>query len=373
MYTDVTRPTLLVVDDTPENIDVLDGILRKDYKIRAALNGEKAIRIATGKNPPDLILLDIMMPDMDGYEVCRVLKARSDTKTIPVIFVTAKGDIVDESKGFEVGCVDYITKPVSAPLVRARVKSQLALYDQSRSLEHMVRDRTRELLHTQDVTILGLALLAEYRDNETGGHIMRTQQYVRTLAEHLVQIPKYRRDLDGEMIELLFKSTPLHDIGKVGVPDSILLKPGPLTDAEFAVMKKHTIYGGDALARAEKALKTGESSTFLKLGKEIAYTHHEKWDGSGYPYGLKGEEIPLSGRLMALFDIYDALISKRVYKPPFPHAKAVAIITEGDGKVMPEHFDPEILEVFKEHHDSFRQIALNFVDHQEEREVLSVV
>ena len=283
------------MDDTPENIDVLSGILKDDYKIKAALDGERALKIATGQQPPDLILLDIMMPKMDGYEVCRRLKSRADTRKIPVIFVTAKGEVVDEHKGFEVGCVDYITKPVSPPRVKARVKTQLALYD----------------------------------------------------------------------------SVPLHDIGKVGVPDSILLKPGGLSDEEFAIMKKHPIYGGDALSRAEQAFGNMASTTFLRIGKEIAYTHHEKWDGSGYPYGLTGEEIPFPGRLMALADVYDALISKRVYKPPFSHAKAVKIITVGDGRVMPGHFDPDILEVFTHHHDEFRRIALPYADHEEERELLS--
>jgi len=370
MGPDMSKQTLLVVDDLPENIDVIRGILKEKYRIIFALNGEEALSIAGGDNPPDLILLDIMMPGMDGYEVCRQLKSRADTKKIPVIFITAKGEVADESKGFEVGCVDYITKPVSPPLVKARVETHLAMYDQNRLLEQRVRARTKELVHTQDVTILGMAVLAEYRDNETGGHIKRTQHYVRTLAEHLASHPKFREFLDEEMIDLLFKSTPLHDIGKVGVPDSILLKPGALTKEEFEEMKKHTFYGGDALARAEKALKSENSSSFLNLGKEIAYTHHEKWDGSGYPCGLKGEGIPLGGRLMALFDVYDALISKRVYKSPFPHSKAVEIITVGDGRVMPNHFDPDILQTFSEINDEFRKIALKYVDHEEERQAL---
>ncbi len=365
------KQTILIVDDTPENIDVLDGILRHDYKIKVALNGERALKIVTGKTTPDLILLDIMMPGIDGYEVCRQLKAHADTKKIPVIFVTAKGEVADEAKGFEAGCVDYITKPVSPPLVKARVQTHLALYDQNRVLERKVRERTRELAHTQDVTISGLAVLAEYRDNETGGHIMRTKYYVRALAELLAVHPRFRKFLDEEMIDFLFKSTPLHDIGKVGVPDSILLKPAPLTETEFEAMKKHTIYGGDALARAEKALNTDNFSSFLQVGKEVAYTHHERWDGSGYPKGLKGEEIPLAGRLMAVFDVYDALISKRVYKPPFSHSQAVEIITVGDGRVMPEHFDPDILTAFAENREIFRKIALKYADHEDERKSLS--
>ena len=211
--------TILVVDNTPENIDILDGILRDNYKIKAALDGEKAIKIATGSSPPDLILLDVMMPDMDGYEVCRILKSRPETKNIPVIFVTSKGEMADESTGFAMGCVDYITKPVSAPLVKARVKSQLALYNQNRILEQKVKERTVELEHAQDVTFLGMAVLAEYRDNETGGHIMRTQHYIRTLAYKLASLPRFNKLLDSKVIELMYKSAPLHDIGKVGVPD----------------------------------------------------------------------------------------------------------------------------------------------------------
>jgi len=361
------KPIILVVDDAPENIDVLIGILNDDYRIKAALNGERALKIAADNSPPDLILLDIMMPGMNGYDVCRLLKSRADTCNIPVIFVTTKDDVTDEFKGFEAGCVDYITKPVSPPLVKARVKTHLALYDQNRVLEEKVRQRTRELVHTQDVTIFGLAGLAEYRDNETGGHIMRTQHYVRIVAEQLAVLPRFKESLSDDMIELLFKSAPLHDIGKVGVPDGILLKNGPLTQEEFEVIKQHPVYGGDALSKAEQASGKSTSTTFLQVGKEVAYTHHEKWDGSGYPYGLKGNNIPLSGRLMALADIYDALISKRVYKPPFSHEKSVKIITEGDGRVMPGHFDPDILRVFNKHHDEFRKIALEYADYDEKK------
>ncbi|MFV0436639.1 MAG: two-component system response regulator [Desulfopila sp.] len=355
-------PTVLVVDDTPENIDVLDGILRDDYTIKAATNGEKAIAIACGTNRPDIVLLDIMMPGMDGYEVCRRLKERADTSDIPIIFISAKGEVADESRGFAVGCVDYITKPVSPPLVKARVKAQLALHGQNRDLERKVRERTRELAHTQEVTILGMAILAEYRDNETGAHIMRTQYYVRLLAQYLMRTTKFRDVLDDQLIDLLFRSAALHDIGKVGVPDSILLKPDKLTPEEFAEIQKHTIYGGDALARAEQALRLNQSTSFLRYGKEIAYSHHERWDGTGYPYGLKGEDIPLGGRLMTIADIYDALISKRVYKKALTHDEAVRIITVGDGRVMPGHFDPYVLKVFQEHHEEFRQISLKYSD-----------
>jgi len=366
MTNNFPKQTILIVDDVPENIDILNGILEKDYIVKVALSGEKALDIAAGDNLPDLILLDIMMPVMDGYEVCKRLKDSVITKKIPVIFVTAKDDVLDETRGFELGAVDYITKPVSLPIVRARVKTHLAFYDQNRVLEEKVAARTQELAYTQDVTIHGLAVLAETRDNETGGHIMRTQHYVLALAEYLATQPKYNDYLDHETIDLMFKSAPLHDIGKVGVPDSILLKPGSLNEEEWDVMKKHTLYGRDAILKAEKQMGAGQTS-FLRFAREIAASHHEKWDGSGYPYGLVGEDIPLSGRLMSMADVYDALISKRVYKPAFSHERAVQIITEGDGRVMPGHFDPYVLEGFIKLQKQFHQIALKYLDNGEDQ------
>jgi putative two-component system response regulator len=361
------KQTVLVVDDTPENIDVLDGVLSKDYKVKAALNGEKALKIVRGKNPPDLILLDIMMPGMDGYEVCRILKDDPISAGIPVLFVTAMSEMEDEKKGLELGAVDYITKPISPPLVKARVKNQMELKLHRDHLEDMVRQRTRELELTQDVTIFSLASLAETRDNETGGHIRRTQNYVKALALALRDHPVYGGQMDEKAVGLLYKSAPLHDVGKVGVPDAILLKPGKLTEEEFQEMKKHTTYGRDTIIRAEEAMEDRQVSGFLRLAREIAFTHHEKWDGSGYPRGLSGGDIPLPGRLMAVADVYDALISRRVYKPPFTHAKARAILQEDSGT----HFDPELIEIFMEIEEEFRQIALKFADHEEEREALS--
>jgi len=367
MNNSIDKPIILVVDDKPENVDILNATLRKDYRVKVALDGEKALEVVGAEEPPDLILLDIMMPGMDGYEVCRRLKASAITKKIPVIFVTAKGEIADEALGFKVGAVDYITKPISLPIVRARVKTHLERYNQNRMLEERVKERTQELVHTQEVTILGMATLAEYRDNETGGHIMRTQRYVRVLAEHLAGHLNFRDFLDEETIDLLYKSAPLHDIGKVGIPDCILLKPGRLTSEEFEEMKQHIIYGRDAIVKSEKALGSSTTTSFLRFAREIAYTHHEKWDGSGYTQGLVGEDIPISGRLMAVADVYDALISKRVYKPPFHHKKAVAIIVEEKGK----HFDPDMVDAFLELEEEFRQIALEFADYDEERVALS--
>ncbi len=352
------KQTILIVDDAPDNIDLLNLILGSEYKIKVALNGEKALEIACDATClPDLILLDVMMPGLDGYEVCRHLKTSDLTRKIPVIFISALSEPTDESKGFEIGAVDYLTKPVSAPIVRARVKTHLALHDQNRVLEEKVRARTEELAHTQDVTIIGFATLAEFRNQETGSHIMRTQQYVRILAQYLMVHTRFSSYLNEDTVNLLHKSAPLHDIGKIAVPDRILLKPGKLTPDEFAEMKLHTVHGRNAILRAEQALGDVKS-TFLSLAKEIAFTHHEKWDGSGYPQSLAGDEIPISGRLMALADVYDALTSKRVYKEAFFHEKATEIIRAERGN----HFDPEIVDAFLDIEDVFRNIAQNIID-----------
>ena len=355
---------VLLVDDNTTNLQLLHETLDgRGYRLLIAKNGKTALAIAQKANP-DLILLDIMMPEMDGYEVCRRLKSDEKTERIPIIFITALADEDDEAKGLALGAVDYITKPFNPKLVRARVRIHLELKHHQDHLEQLVRQRTRKLELTQAVTIESLATLAEYRDPETGGHIKRTQNYVKALAKQLKEHPRFRDELNDEVIELLYMSAPLHDLGKIAVPDHILHKAGQLTDEEFEEMKKHTNYGHDALWITEQ--KLGQNS-FLRYAREIAYTHQEKWDGSGYPVGLKGDEIPISGRLMALADVYDALISKRVYKPPFSHQKAVQIIVEGKGK----HFDADVVEAFLELEETFRNIALSFADHDEERQMLS--
>lgn len=354
MNDSIKKQTILVVDDTPENIALLSSILGKEYTIKVALDGKKAIEIASDPkgSPPDLVLLDVMMPDMSGYEVCQQLKGNAATRNVPVIFISALGETIDESKGFDVGGADYITKPVVAAIVRARVKTHLALYYQNRFLEKKIRERTRELALTQDVTIVGFATLAEFRNEETGTHIMATQQYVSSLARYLAPHPRFSSYLTPENIELLRKSAPLHDIGKIAVPDRILLKPGKLTPEEFEEIKKHTIYGRDALMKAEQALGD-TSSTFLRIAKEIAYTHHEKWDGTGYPQGLVGDDIPISGRLMALADVYDALISKRIYKEAYTYEDAEEVIISERGK----HFDPDIVDAFVDLEQIFQNIS----------------
>lgn len=368
---DLSASSLLIIDDTETNIDILLETLSSiTSDIAVALDGATALDTAR-EYPPDLILLDIMMPGMDGYEVCRRFKADPALCDIPIIFITAMSEVDNKTRGFELGAVDYITKPFEVVEVKARVKTHLALRNarhalaqQNELLEIKVRERTHQLAVTQEVTIESMAALAEYRDPETGGHIQRTKNYVRTMAQRLRSDPRFKPILTDEVIDLLYLSAPLHDIGKVGIRDHILLKPGKLTDDEFEEMKKHTVYGRDALRVA--ADKLGDNS-FLRFAMEIAYSHQEKWDGSGYPEGLKGEDIPVSGRLMALADVYDALISKRVYKPPFTHQRAVEIILQGKGA----HFDPGMVDAFMEIQEDFRQIALRFVDFDEERVTLS--
>ncbi|MFC1877378.1 HD domain-containing phosphohydrolase [Thermodesulfobacteriota bacterium] len=342
------KQTLLVVDDTPENIDILDGILRKDYKIKVALNGKKALEIGF-KNQPDLILLDIMMPGMDGYEVCRRLKENNDTKKIPIIFVTAKGEIEDEARGFKLGAADYITKPVNPVIVRERVKTHLALYDQNRVLEEKVQERTAQLGKAFETiknasldTIHRLSRAAEYKDEDTGAHLFRMSNYCAAVARKM--------RLNKTSVESLLYAAPMHDIGKIGIPDRILLKPGKLDSDEWMIMKQHTTFGAAILEGADKG--------FIKLGEVIAITHHEKWDGSGYPRGLKGREIPLIGRIVAVSDVFDALTSKRPYKEPFSLEKSFDIIRESRGN----HFDPDVVDAFLHAKDELLDIKEKYKD-----------
>lgn len=358
------RATLLVVDDTPQNLSLMSNLLRDDYRVLVANSGERALNLATGEIRPDLILLDVMLPELDGFEVCRRLKADASTRDIPVIFLTARSETEDEQLGFDVGAVDYITKPISPPIVVARVRTHLLLKqardllrDQNVWLESEVKRRMRELAAVQDATIMAMASLAETRDNETGNHIRRTQHYVRALAMEVREHPRFAAELqDAAQIEMLYKSAPLHDIGKVGIPDHILLKPGRLTSAEFEVMKTHTTLGRDAIMAAESLIDAPVS--FLRYAREIAYGHQEKWDGSGYPLGLSGETIPTSARLMAVADVYDALISRRIYKPPYSHEQAVDMIRQGRGT----HFDPDLVDAFLRIADVFHDIAKRFAD-----------
>jgi putative two-component system response regulator len=364
-----SKKTILVVDDTPDNLALIFALLNPYYKVKIANSGEKALQLITQGERPDLILLDIMMPGMDGYQVLSHIKAMQDAELLPVIFLTAMNSNEDEEKGLQLGAVDYITKPISPPLLLARIKNHLQLKtqsdwlrDQNAYLDNEVKLRTAEVMAIQDVTILAMASLAETRDNETGNHIRRTQNYVKALALQLQQHPRFSHYLTDQQIEILYKSAPLHDIGKVGIPDRILLKPGKFTPDEFEIMKTHSVLGYNAIAHAEQQLSTPVD--FLSCAKEIALSHQEKWDGSGYPHALKGDEIPVSARLMAVADVYDALISRRVYKEGMPHEKAVSIIRDGRG----QHFDPDITDAFLAIHEEFYAIAIRFGDSDKELE-----
>jgi putative two-component system response regulator len=359
------KPIVLVVDDMPENIAVLGDLLQGDYRVRVANSGRRALEVAASAPRPDLILLDVMMPDLSGYAVLRELRAMPETGDIPVIFVTALDADADEEEGFALGAVDYIHKPIKPAIVRARVRTQLELksirdqlFDRNLNLEQEVSRRIRENQVIQDVSMRALASLAETRDNETGNHIRRTQSYVEVLARALADHPRFAGLRAEGIIDIIVKAAPLHDIGKVGVPDHILLKPGPLDAEEWRIMQSHARLGAEAIEAA--LADEGEQAplAFLHIAMDIAYSHHEKWDGSGYPDGLRGEAIPIPARLMALADVFDALISRRVYKPPLPLDQAVEIIRAGRGR----HFDPDIVDAFEARIDVFEEIARRYAD-----------
>lgn len=322
----LAKQSILVVDDTPENIDLLSELLRDEYQVRVAASGERALKIAYSDEPPDLILLDIMMPGISGLEICRRLKANPDRRRIPIIFVTAMSSIEDEERGLQLGAVDYITKPISPPIVKARVRTHLALYDQNRELERMVHQRTQELLTTRQQIIRRLGRAAEFKDNETGNHVLRMSHYARLIAS--------AHGLGEEAANIIFNTAPMHDIGKIGIPDSILLKPGKLDEADWKVMHRHPIMGAEIIGKHDNGL--------LETARIIALSHHEKWDGSGYPQGLKGEDIPLEGRIVAIADVFDALVSVRPYKRAFSIEESLQMMAAATG----EHFDPNLMQAF---------------------------
>ncbi len=343
---------ILVVDDVVENIDILIGMLKSSYKMVAARNGEKALKLVGSKNPPDLILLDIMMPEMDGYEVCEKLKADETTKNIPVIFLTALSEEKNESRGLQLGAVDYITKPFSPELVRARIKNQIELKRHRDNLEGLVAERTAQLKRANQKlkissldTIHRLSRAAEYKDLDTGAHIQRMGQYAVALARKL--------GLNDKIVDAIQYAVPMHDVGKIGVPDRILLKPGKLTGAEFEIMKQHTIIGAKILVDSDAG--------FIRLAEVVALTHHEKWDGSGYPNNLKNAEIPLAGCITAVSDVFDALTSKRPYKEPFSIDKSFNIIEAGRGG----HFRPDIVDAFLEIKAEIVSIKEKYQDKEE--------
>ncbi|MDD2742740.1 MAG: response regulator [Rhodocyclaceae bacterium] len=364
---------ILLVDDDPAVLGVLKECLRPHYQIRIATQGQTALERARLQPLPDLILLDVKLPDMNGYDICVALKQDPLTTVIPVVFLSSNADEDDITLGLELGAADFVGKPVKPSIVLARVKTQLRLRevgdllrDQNANLEALVCQRTAdlhartlELQRSQDFLIVALGSIAETRDNETGSHIHRTRAYVKFMAKKLALLPRFKESMTYDQWAIIWKSAPLHDLGKVGIPDYILLKPGKLTPEDFKEMQRHPAIGRDAIHAAEMRMGSGRS--FLAVAKEIAYSHHEKWDGSGYPEGLIGEAIPLSARLMAVADVYDALISKRVYKSAMSHEAAVEIIRKSSGS----HFDPLIVDCFLDDVDEFKRIAEKFTDNFE--------
>jgi putative two-component system response regulator len=343
---------LILVDDNPSNLRTGKNVLSEKYEVYTAPSAAKLLDLLEDLKPA-MILLDIEMPEMNGYEAIKILKAREETRDIPVIFLTGKTDTENELEGLDLGAIDYITKPFMPPLLLKRIEVHLLVEAQKKTLESqrqelknfndtlqkMVDDKTKTVLELQDAILKTVADLVESRDDITGGHIERTQQGVVLLVEALRDHPVYGREVAGWDLKLLLQSSQLHDVGKIAISDRILQKPGKLDNGEFEEMKKHTTFGIQIIEKIEASTS---ASDFLKYAKIFAGTHHEKWDGSGYPGGLRGEEIPIQGRIMALADVYDALVSERPYKKAFSHAEAVNIIQQARGI----HFDPALVDVF---------------------------
>jgi putative two-component system response regulator len=350
---------ILAVDDMPANLRILAKTLQlKGYEVLTAEDGAQALRIARSEVPA-LVLLDINMPGMDGYQVCAEFKKEPKLAAVPVIFISANEDTEDKVKAFEAGGADYITKPFQAAEVTARVSAhmlnhrlQMELDKHVRGLELLVKAQVKEIADSQAATIVALAKLSEYRDEDTGDHILRIQHYCKALAEELVKEGVFA-EIDSVFIEDIFRASPLHDIGKVGIPDSILLKPGRLTPEEFQIMKNHTVIGAETLVAVNQRYP---GNSFVRMGMEIARSHHEFWDGGGYPDNLSGEAIPLSARILTLADQFDALRNKRPYKPAFDAEKTFKILTEGDDRSKPTHLDPRILSAFKNIAPRFNEI-----------------
>ncbi|WP_298013500.1 HD domain-containing phosphohydrolase [uncultured Aquabacterium sp.] len=357
------RHAILVIDDSAEDRALIQAALRPHHDVVCADTGERGLALATTAPPPDLILLDILMPGMDGHAVCQRLKTDARTRDVPVILLSTGSTAEEEGVGLERGAADHLAKPLNVPTLLARVRTHLALHaaatflhDREAYLEQEVVRRTRSLSLAQDVAIMSLTSLAETRDADTGNHIRRTQNYVRALARKLSSHPRYAAELNSARVELIFKAAPLHDIGKVAIPDRVLLKRGKLEPDEFEIMKRHAVLGRDAIAQAASLL--GSDAPFLEVAQQIAHAHHEKWDGSGYPQGLRGDAIPLPARLMAVADVYDALISRRVYKDAMPHEQALEILRLSAGR----HFDPDVVQAFLDIEDTIHTIALTYAD-----------
>ncbi len=357
------KQTILVVDDTDLNRQVLiNFLIPMGFSVIEAEDGEEALK-RFQEHSPDLLILDLNMPKLDGFDVCKRLKSNPETKIVPIIVITGLSDDDNHLKALEMGADDFLAKPFNIHFLKARLKSLLSLkrlHDENMEYQKFLKksnlDLMQKVINTQDVTIVALAKLAEFRDPETGEHLERMRDFAGELALELSELPKYQDYITDQYIENIYKSTPLHDIGKVGIPDSILLKPGKLTPEEFEIMKGHSEIGGDAIGSAIKL--TGMKRSFLDMGQSIAYFHHEKWNGMGYPKGLKGEDIPLSARITALADVYDALTTKRVYKPAFSHTKAKDILVEETEAA----FDPDIVDAFLKKEKDFRNIKEEYKD-----------
>jgi len=363
---DTSNATIMVIDDNPDNLKLLQAMLQGNgYRPLTFPNGELALQAAL-RNPPDLILLDIDMPIISGFEVCRRLKAETALKEIPVIFISALDETNDKVEAFAAGGQDYVTKPFQIEELYARVrthlqlrKMQLALEKHNHHLQELVEEQVKEISDSQLATILALSKLSECRDEETGHHIERTQSFCEILTVCMRQNLRDTAVINDDFVTQIRRAAPLHDVGKVGIPDAILLKPGPLNHDEFEIMKTHTLIGAQALkAVADRYPK----NNFLNMGVCIARSHHERWDGSGYPDGLAGEAIPLAARIMTMADVYDALRSRRPYKEPFTHEQTCRIILEGDGRIKPEHFDPLVLDAFKSVEAEFNRIRTSLTD-----------
>ena len=361
IYNSVAQ-SILVLENSSEGMARISALLSPPYRVRSLAAGASLLRECS-MDPPDLILIDTTRPDNEGVASCIALKGNATTRAIPAILMTHDDDVEVQQLIYKIGAEDYITRPLCPPTLLSRVRAHMGAIEKSNAqrihmefLDYEAAKHRRQLIAMQEITLLALASLAETRDYETGNHLKRTQHYVFALGQSLLQHPRFSPLLTADRLHTMFKCAPLHDIGKVGIPDKILLKPGRYEPGEYDLMKEHPRLGRDAIQNAQDLVS--DSSDFLEIAKEIVYSHHEKWDGSGYPQGLVGDAIPVSARLMALADVYDALVSRRVYKAGMSHAQATSLITEGRGT----HFDPDVLDAFLQLGEEFQDIALRYAD-----------
>lgn len=332
------KKIILIVDDVKFNHEAAKAVLEDTYELYGAYSAEEAFNILETVIP-DLILLDIVMPVMDGYEMLRILKKNHDYKNIPVIFLTSDTRPEAEVEGFNGGIVDYITKPFVPIVMKKRIETQIALAEYERSLENKVAEKIEEIESMYDLISVSFAGLVESRDGVTGGHLKNTSLYYSAFIDHLLTIPKYSEQLSPQIVKKARRSAPLHDVGKIAIEDAVLQKAGSLSEAEFEKMKLHSVIGGQLFAFIKERIPDRE---FGEIAEQIAKYHHEKWNGSGYPEGLKETEIPLVARIMSIVDVYDALTSERPYKKPFSHEKSMAIIVSKSGT----DFDPDLVAEF---------------------------